>query len=250
MAVVRPDLVNYLRKSLVLQDPQVETDPAYVFTDEDLEEIISSKIKERNPSYTLTTLPEEEEFLVILLSKKEVYWRLATSSAPFYPISAEGASLQKDVRFDHYLALIREIEAEYARVLSEGKHIKIDIGEVLLDSRYFSSRNLKFAEVPKVNLKVDNVYSDKVELSWEIEKLKRSRFHSFILYIDNNIIIDKYKYNEVSETATKVEQIYDIHRDCYRIENLQPNTQYYIALEVRELNGLRGFSQVSVTTLP
>lgn len=243
-------LIRYLRDSLKLQDPNIENDPDYKFSDSELLDVIKMVMLSRDPSFTFDNLPEGEIPLIMILSKREIYWRLATSSAPYYPISAEGATLQKNVRFDHYLALIKQLESEYRYTLSLGNHIDISKtqGELILDSRYFSHRNKVLAKDIQIRLNVDNVKTNSVDISWSITNLNRPRFLRYVIYMDTEPVVDFYE-DEVVREETKVKEYTDVRRDKSRLKNLESNRDYYIALEVREQNGLRAFNQIKVRTL-
>lgn len=243
-------LVKYFRGSLKLQDPSIENDPDYIYEDEELLSILEMVMLSRDPSFTFNNLPEGEIPLIMILARKEVYWRLATSSAPYYPISAEGASLQKNARFNHYLDLIKQLEFEYEYTLSLGNHIDISKsqGELVIDSRYFSHRNKVLANDIQISLNIDRLTSDTIDISWEIVNLNKPRFYRYVIYMDNKPVVDFYE-DEVVREDFKIKEFNDVKRNKARLKGLTSNTEYYIALEVREQNGIRAFNQIKVTTL-
>lgn len=245
----KEDLIKYLRQSLKLQDPEIENDPDYKFEDTELLDIIKMVMLSRDPSFTFDNLPEGEIPLIMILCKKEIFWRLATSSAPYYPISAEGATLQKNVRFDHYLALIKQLESEYQYTLSLGNHIDISKsqGELIIDSRYFSHRNRVLAKDIQIKLNVDRVTTNSIDISWSVNNLNKTRFYKYIVYLDTKPVVDFYEDEVVREDA-KLKEYNDVRRNKTRLKDLEDNTTYYIALEVQEQNGLRAFNQIKVVT--
>lgn len=240
-------LIDYLRKNLSLTDPNVENDPAYQFSDEDLQDILEMKALERG--YTFSNLPTEEIPLVMLLAKKEVLWRLALSSAPFYPISSEGAGLQKNVRFDHYMALIKQLEIEYQNLLATGQYINIgrNIGEILLEKKYFSRRNKALAENKNVLISVDKVGTDYINISWEVPNLNKLFFYRYKIYVDTKPIIDDYADEVINEKAL-LKVIEDVRRTKFRIKDLQSDMEYYIVVAVLEQNGLISYTEVKTKT--
>ena len=154
--------INYLRASVRLQQPNIEIDPAYKFSDEDLWAILTIVTPAHNSNYTIDTLPDSEFHFVVLLAKKEIYYRLATSTAPFYPLSAEGASLQKNVRFDHYMALVQQVEKDYenaVKLAKENEFGEVQSYEQLAQGWYFTNRNYNLAKKPTVELTVSNITS-------------------------------------------------------------------------------------------
>ena len=242
--VVRPTLVKWIRRSLRL-DSALDEDLAYTFTDEEVEDIIRYVLNSIDPIYTLEDFPKEKEALVILLVKKEVYWRLATATAPLYPLQAEGAGLQQNVRFDHYSELISKVNAE----IESGKYTFIEVGQVFLSDKYYTQRNYSFAKAPKIELITDNVYTDMVELSWSKFNPELGKFYEYRLYIDEKAIIDEYADRVISPSAKNLVALRDIHRAKFRITGLKPSTDYFILIESKDWNSLSGYSEVQITTL-
>ena len=241
--------VSYLRKSLVLKEPDIETDVAYKFTDDDLWDIIQLVIPNHNPRYTIDNLPENEKYFAILLAKKEIYYRLATASAPFYPLKAEGAELRKDIRFDHYMSLIRRIEVEYSQMWSQFDSSRtIDIGEVILKSKHFTQRNYELAPTPSVVLTIDDVRSDSMDISWTKFDVLRGMFWNYSVYISDSPIYDEYD-DVISKDAKKIAFITDLHRTKFRVRELSPSTHYYIAIVSEDLNKLRGIAELELDTM-
>lgn len=236
------NLVNYLIKSMRL-DTALDDDPAYIFTPEELEEILEIELLSIDPSITLLTISPEKIPLLICKSKIEVYTRLASATAPLYPLKARDGSLSENVRFDHYYALITKIQKQ----IDSGQYTFIEIREVLLEKNYFSVRNRQFAELPVVSFKVDKVYSDRVELSWNKFDPTKGRFHKYELYVSPESIVDEYA-DTISSNLKPIE-IFNIHRTKFRVVNLLPNTEYYAALFIKELSGISGFKQIEFTTL-
>ena len=243
------ETVKYLRMSLVLKDPDIETDEAFKFTDDELWSIIQLVIPNHNPSYTVENYPINERYFAVLLAKKEVYYRLATASAPFYPLKAEGAELRKDYRFQHYLALIRRVEAEYTLMWDKfDSNRTIEIGDVLLQSKHFTARNYQLATIPTVELSIGTVRSDSIDVSWTKFDVPVGMFSNYSLYISETPIYDEYE-NTIDRKAKKVAFIIDYHRDKYRIKGLTPSTTYFVAIVSEDINKLKGVSEIVVETL-
>lgn len=246
--MTKRQLIAYLRQSCIVQDPEVTpNDPAFLsLTDEELELVLNVALSKESPFDSIENIMPESIYPVILLAKKELYYQLATKSAPLYKMSlGEDGGLSKEQRFEHYLALIQEVEAEYKHYKETGT--VVNVGEILLSSRYYTRRNYNLATPPTCNLIVDLVTDTYVELSWSVRNI--NRFYSYVLYISENPIVDLYNPNSpIKGRAKKVIELRDIHFTKYRIENLKPFTKYYVCLVVQEANGLKGFSEVSFTT--
>ncbi len=256
MSLTREKLLSYLKSSTVEQDPGIPYDPEYGnLSDEDLEEILEFMLVKLSPADTLDSVPEGQEYILILLAKKEIYYRLSTKTAPLYPIDVNGIKIDRDKRFDHYFSLVQKVDAEYKLEISTGKHTFIDVGELYIDSRYFSKRNYDKASIPFVSLFIDKEYEDRVEISWTKFNVNRGKFHAYTLYVSEGEIIDRYKVNyaihkyEILAGAKAIQTFYNIHSNCYRIEGLLPNTPYKVAIVVKDRNGIEGYSEIEVRTL-
>lgn len=246
----REELVPYLRKSLSLQDPNIENDPAYVFTDDDLYAVLKMAVIEHNPRYTELNFPENEQYFLVLLAKKEIYYRLASSSAPFYPLQAEGAGLRKDYRFEHYMSLIRIVNNEYKDKYDKFiRDIPVEQGELFVPSRHFTGRTYSLMETPVVELEVVAVRSDSADLKWKQFDVLGGMFWKYEIYVSESPIYDEFE-DLIDSGATKVVEITDIRRTKYRLKDLVPETHYYILVVAKDLNGIKGYSEVEIDTLP
>ena len=246
------EVVSFLKTSMFIQDPTdtIRNDPEFVTLSEDfllnLIEICAFRV---NPLKTLSTLDKTDLYPIILLAKKEVYHHLATKNAPMYDLAIAGSTgsstLSRSQRFNHYYKMIQQVSEEYNQYLATG--VPIQVVETILASKYFSPRNYELAKKPVINLEADNVLIDGVELSWQIARI--DKFHSYELYIGTAPIVDKYENNAVSESATLVKRIDNIHTTSLRVNFLTPSTEYHFAIILKERNGLTGYSEIQVTTL-
>ena len=241
-------LIDYVRQSVVLQSPETEKDPAYVFSDEDIFNIIKMCIGQHNANYTVENFPDNEQAMLVILARKEIYWRLATSSAKFYPISAEGAELRKDYRFKHYFQLIQELEKQYSSVKAsfmEQNPNLIQVGRVFVDSKHFNLRQMNLQQLPKVDIKVINTTSNSVDIAWTKFNTIGGMFSSYEVYYNDSPVYDEF---EELVTGVHVASIRNINRTKLRVKDLKPNTKYYLAIIVKDTNLLQGVSQVEFTT--
>lgn len=244
----KTQVIAYLRQNCRVQDPEIlPNDPTFLsMTDADLENVITVALYKESPHDRIDHIPDEVVYPVILVAKKELYYRLASDTAPLYPISlGDDGGVKKNIRFDHYMTLIAEVNKEYNTFKTTGT--PISVGEVLLPSRYYSKRNYDLATPPSCVLTADLVRSDSVDLSWSVRNI--NKFYSYLLYLSSEPIVDLYDPSKpIKESSEKVQQIFDIHTRLYRISGLNPNSLYYVALVVQEANGLKGFSEISFTT--
>ncbi|NDH07935.1 fibronectin type III domain-containing protein, partial [bacterium] len=218
----RTIFLTRLRKALRLQDPSIETDVAYQYTDDELWDIVGEAILEHNGAYTSTTIPDKEVHFVLTLCKKEIYFQLATSSAPFYPIKAEGAELRKDVRFDHYMKLVQTMSSEYTTKLAVyGENTQLsrengNLGEVFISSRHYTTRTIQKSYGAPVNLVIDSKDSTSACLSWDKFNTLDGQFYNYNVYLHTAPIYDKYD-DVINTNAVKLEIIENIHRTFYRV---------------------------------
>lgn len=242
------EIIKFLRQSVIVQDPDVASvdEDFLTMKDEDFIPLLTISLAKVDPSDSINNLSNDNLYPLVLVAKKELYHRLAVKSSPTYSLtSATGVQLKRGEVFDHYYKLIEEVESEYKNYLATGVVVKT--GEVLLSSRYFTTRNYNLASKPSVILNLDNIYSDKVEISWALEKY--NKFAKYIIYIGTEPNIDIYNKNAINVNARKVETIKDIHRTRLRISDLVPDTEYYITIIAEERNGLQGYEELKFTTL-
>lgn len=243
-------LIDYVRKSVALAEPSVEKDTAYIFSDEDIFNIISMSIPQHNPNYTLENFPDNELSMLAILSRVEIFWRLATSSAKFYPISAEGADLKKNYRFTHYYKLIQLASLEYkeAKANFMASNVNtIKLGNTLVDTRHFNHKQRNLQDIPKVGVRVIETTSNSIGIEWDKFKSIGGLFGSYIIYCNTSPVYDEFEYKILTE---EVARITDINRLRLRIKNLKPNTKYYLAVVARDINLLEGVTTLSVNTKP
>lgn len=242
------DIIKFLRQSIMVQDPNVVVvdEDFLAMNDEDFIPLLQIALSKIDPSDDLFSLSNENLYGLILLSKKELYHRLANKSATKYTIkSSTEAELTKSDIFDHYYKLIEEVEDEYRSYMNRGGGAVVKTGEILLSSRYFSQRNYNLASKPTISLNIDNIYKDKVEVSWKLNRI--NKFAKYELFVSKKPIFDKYT-QKVTNEATKVAIVKDIHKTLYRIDGLEADTEYYVLVLVEERNGLQGFCELKFTT--
>ena len=255
------ELVEYLKTSLFVIDPEtgnnINDDPEYIaLSDSHLENVLRVAMSNVDSSKTIDDIEDIDVYPVVLLSRREIYYTLATKSAPLYDMSVAGSggtsSISRNQRFNHYMKLIEGINDEYKLYISTGQGGRAlqssdVVGEVLLSSRYFTQRNYNLAKKPKVKLVIDTIYPNEVEIHWE--KISVGRFKQFKVYIgEDTPIIDKYEDGLIKEGSKLIKSISDFHTRHFRISDLKPETEYHIAIVIEEMNGLRGYNELTFTT--
>lgn len=242
-------IIDFLKGSVIGQDPSIVYDEEFNPTDEQLKGILEYALVFIDPTASLSDIHPKQIYPLILYAKKEIFLRLATKSAPLYKIVNPDIRLDKGDRFDHYIQLVRLVDNDIYNFNSCGGSFEIEAKEVLLSDRYFSRRNYDLSKAPYIKVSLDKAYIDKIEISWKTENIKR--FEKVMIYIleGNAKMFDEYNKNAINEKAQLIDTLYDIHYDHYRINSLKPNTKYSVLVVLCEQNGLQGFSELGVSTL-
>lgn len=243
--------VDYLRNSLVLKSPDVETDPAFKFSDEDLLFILDTATSTHNPKYNASDLPDSEFGFVVLLARKEVYWRLANATAPFYPLSAEGAELKKNVRFDHYFALLKYVDESYSKMLKAREEADSQMGngvftlEQYTTARSHTRRN-QLGVVYNLEVKIMAEGENSLDITWTVPLT--GNFYDYLVYVDKTPVFDPYEDVSIRLDAEPKFQTYDRLRTKYRAKGLDAGQKYYVCVVARMRNGRNAFDQVEANT--
>lgn len=246
-------MVSYLRMNVNVQDPTgTAQDSAYLsMTDEDIVLYMNIVLTRDYPEIpSLDYLPTEYIYPIILLSKKELYHALAVKEAPLYDMGADNNNyLKRSQRFLHYMALIAQVDKEYADYLENGGAgaNTLTSFDVLLSDRYATKRNYEKGAIPALSLYVGEVTETSVEISW---KVKLSRFKEYKVYISESSIVDLLNVSKpLSDEAEEVITIKNVHQSSCRIEGLLPDTVYYVAVSATEMSSLTGYKQECFKTL-
>jgi hypothetical protein len=241
--------IDMLRLSVKLQDPTVETDPAYQYEDDELWDILVICCSNFKSEYTPDTLPDEDKYLVLLMSKKEIWFRLASSMAPYYPIKSDDGSLEQNVRFDHYIKLVQETSKEYVTLIAGGGTGGVaQAYDVLCKNYHYSLREYNLANKPLVTLTLSGATATTINCDWTKFSVKAGLFLCYKIFYSTSAIVDEYAEEVIPANLTGY-LINDIHRLKYKITGLTPGTTYHIAVLSVDRNGLYGYSEKTLATL-
>lgn len=239
----RPDLTKYLFSVLAIG--QTNDSVLNAITEEDLEEYlikVSSTLSINYPK-----VPKEDEAIIVCLAKKEVYWKMATASAPLYALNLEGLKVDKDVRFDHYLKLIQQVEVEYNQLINDPNRVKVSVGEVIIDKPYtYKTRTLNY-QLPTITPTIDKVAANSMDISLSYEGLQVRDYKKTVIYICKEPVWDKYE-EIINPLATKVMTIENPRKCHFRIKDLEPNTHYYLMVQVLLNNELIAYEEIEGDT--
>lgn len=242
-------LVNYLRESLRFSDPNIVSDPVYQYTDNELWSIIWNVVPAFDPNYSITTLPAKYYPGIMILARKEVFWRLAVSTAPYYKLEAEGASLEKNMRFDHYTKLIFYAIREWDNWLETiGGSGVVETYEVTTKNYHYSKANYAKSFKPTVIITLSDITATTVNVDWTRFDAKNGMFFAYKLYWSTSQIVDPYAETPIPTDAKYVSN--DMQRTQYRVTGLLPNTTYHLAVVSVDRNTTYGYAETTFTTLP
>ena len=260
------ELCNLLREAVNVQNEGAEIqDPAFLtMTDEDLTMFLKLGMSKVYPSVEdLADLPPGSDYPVILVSKKELYLKLAVVSAPLYDLTADNNNqIKRSQRFSHYMALAESAQAEYEDWVENGGGATVDPNtgiqgvttyEVLRSKNHYSLRNYEHGLNPVVRVKIGEITTESVSFSWSSSN--NDHFGKYLVYVSENPIVDPFRDGSKSEDkildgATLVLSTWDFRNNHKRVEGLKPETEYYIAVFSIERNQLYGYKQVTFQTLP
>lgn len=245
-------LIQYLRDSCFSDDPEIVYDSEYLtLTDSQLEAIL--RVSGSRLNVNLDALTDAYLYPLMLLSKKEIYHRLAVKESPLYDIESDSGKLKRSSRFDHYYKLIMQINnefQEYVRNEEANRDIsnttmgnEYSNGEVFIMSRYHSNRNYTHMKRPVVKITSNEIKGNTLELMWKLSSVVR--FYEYKVYLGEESIVDVFDNYAINPKAKELHRFNDIKRNAVRIKDLKPDTIYYLAVTVKEQNGLMGYDEIT-----
>lgn len=95
--------------------------------DSQLESEIIEAMHKFNSDYTLETVPENEEYLILKLAQISCYYVLATREAKNYKISVDGLSIAKSERVKNYLDLAKMVEDDYDEIVNSPSYAEVSV---------------------------------------------------------------------------------------------------------------------------
>lgn len=237
-------LVSYLIDSLMLSAPLISQDPAFAQLQEDIPKIVEQSAKRLGK--TVEEIIPDEEYIVILYAKLEIFQRLALAVAPEFDVTVEQASFKKGNRFFHYTALAQEVQTELE---TNASIYTVIVKPVTVATKDGTIRNYNLSREQPVKLSIDLVSDNSIELSWNKFDLSYGNFKRYSLYYGLEPMYDEYADTvlDISKALT-TQMFYDINRTKYRLNNLSANTTYYIVLVFEGRNGAKSLISQEVMT--
>lgn len=228
MAVLT-DIASYLYKSV--QSPLLAADPCYSLIMGEIPAIIVQASRELGYKNVIE-VPFEEEALLILHAKKELYWRFATAMAPNMNLELEYTKITKSKRFDHYFKLLGAVQDEIDKVPSS-----ISVADVLIRSREGTARNYALSGEIEKSVSANSITPTSANIEWTLFDTSKGTLACYDVLVSKENLYDEYSLESVNYAkADKRITIPDVKRSKIRITELTPNTLYYVVLVYRALN--------------
>lgn len=256
------ELVSYLRSAVFIEneeekgDDGLVEDTAYLaMSDEDILLFIRVAVTRDFSEYSLGKIPEEAVWPVLLIARRDLYFKLATAAAPLYNLQADGASLSQDQRFQHYMQLIQQLDKEFEDYENNGglsgTNGTLESFNAVLSDRYNTTYNQRAASPPAVVLYLDAVGEDYVELSWKAKR-HTTDFSDYKIYIsEDGAVFDEYQTTDrekISSKAVLAKTVKNIWQTKCRVTGLSPDTSYNVGIVVRANGGKCAYDSDSFTT--
>lgn len=239
-------LEQYLIDSVLLDSPVISADPTFYQIKSGLNLVIEQAVKVTG--YTVSTLPSELEEYILLLAKKEIYFRLATLTAPEFSMETEFTKLLKGDRWNHYYKLLELTIKELKRLDDEGILSTISVGDVVITGRNGYYRNYRLANAFTGSLTITNITDSSAELTWT--KFDASDFAGYDILVGTSAIYDEFLDQPITqENVQSWIKVTDVHRIKYRLTNLSANVLYYVVFKYLHLNGYVDYVTTQFTTL-
>lgn len=195
-------------------------------------------------------IPSDYLQLIQYFIKKDMYWKLATATAPMNKTELGDIKLDKQDRFDHYYGLIVQNEANFQLLLKNPELLpddgsfskKVKSLNTIIDKPYCRSAYLQSYAIPKIGAKVDKIDEDFIYLTLNLGKVVKEDYLKTTIYSSNTPIMDVYANTINSEAKTEFMD-YDIHRDKFKI--LKSNVTH-ILIQITLKNGLSAYYELEV----
>ena len=252
MAITTDKLVKYLRDNIDIRLPDEDVkDELYLkMSDDDILLYIEMAHSRGFADYDIGD--SEIQYALMLLSKKELYMGLALRHAAWYDIGADDNNyLKRSQWFTHYMQLATQADKDYLDYLENegiGGLNGVYAANTYLANRYYTDYNWEKAKLPTVRVKLDRATENALEISW---RTTQDRYDYVQVWVSTLPIADLYVLDkdQVSELAKRVAKVSDPHITHCRINGCEPDTTYYVMVDITDWTGRTVFKEIEVKTL-
>lgn len=243
-------MIEFIRLNLGVEDSSVTT--ALISLSDSQIELYLNIVASRDFPHLLplVDIPSDSVYAISLLTKIEIYYFLATSVAPEHQLKTDGGgTLSKEQKFKHYSQLITLAQNDYANFIANGgaggSGNTLTAYNVTLPSRYYTEYNYFNAVKPSVSINLDLISDTFTELTWTYSC---PQFYKSRIYIGTDLTYDPYVDSVIPEDYL-IKEYTDPFAKKLRLENMTPNTQYTIVIEVIDLTTRKGIATKTFTTV-
>ena len=250
------DLIDYLRLQIHIQDSDgvitQENEDYLALTDQDITLFLNVARSKHFSEYSLHDMPETAVYPVVLLATRELILSLAVRVAPLIDMTADNNNvLREHQMFTAYHKLLQQLDAQYEKWLEScGMGIGVlSTFDALVNTRYYSQRNYDKGVPPSVTVRLHEVLSDRVSVSWIPANVNRLSRYEVRVHVEPTWFREAQSREEIFHPQARVVALIDdAHIRMCQVTGLTPDTLYYLSVAVIERNGLFGVKEVSFTT--
>lgn len=242
------ELIAYFRMNLSIEE--TSTTALLALTDQQLAlyfKIVGTRDFPEITSWEF--IPNESIFSLVLLTKIEIYYFLATTKSEQYDIrSDDGISLKKDQRYQHYYQLIRELESKYNQYIIDGGAggNTVKSFNAILPDRSYTSRNYELSSVPRITIFNKSIGDSYFEVYWSINC---DNFRNTSIYLSTSKLYDPYGKDPIIDRDCFLKEYSSLSQNKLRVTGLLPDTDYYLLIVVSDITGKKGYSEKKITIL-
>lgn len=221
-----------------------------VFTDTELEQVLTDALGQFDPSKTFTGLEAKEEFPVILLAWANTHLIRAGHYARFFPVESPDGGGDKSDPEDNHLKMFDKLMERY-KMIAEELGVGLGGGEAITVGTFTRRSPLTDLVVPTEVAKAPDAVellsltangSGVVDVVWDESDdpnflMYRVYRHTSAGLVDlTRLTASSSKYRGIIDAATEVTVIHHRWTTSYRDSGLTAGTTYYYVVQSVDMN--------------
>lgn len=218
------------------------TDPVCkAITDEEISHLVTT-IAESN-GVDLEDFDATKASYLQMLVLRDVYWKLALASAPMYEISVDGLKVSKQTRFEHYFAMIQQLNKQIGELLEGNPSLgfaSVKVETAVIQKDYVNANLRNLVRKTKTSITVDSQDDKYTYLEIKFKDAHVTRFQ--VYYNPTLPVVDEYEGNTLSKGSILVRDSLDVTDNKLKI----PVLKGYVAVVIIAPNGTKNFKQIQV----
>lgn len=243
--MTKAELIQYIRLNVAVGESG--SDALLSLRDEQIELYLKVVITRDFHTVSIDSIPPSIVYPLVLLTKIELYFYLATLVAPEYNLSSDDGSLYRDQKYRHYKDMIEVLQKAYNQYVEDGGTGKntIKAHDLILPQHYYTDRNYRLATEPVIEIYLERVTDTTIEVSWSYHC---DTFHKLHVYLSSTRILDSYD-NTPLPAYNLISTYTDPRKSKLRISNLNELTKYFITMELVDKTSVVGVNDLEIETL-